>query len=1329
MPKTQFNPAEIQSKYNKIWQESKIYQTPDFTSTKPKKYILDAFAYPSGIGIHAGHAEGYIATDILARYYRQSGYDVLFPVGFDSFGLPAENYAIKTGVHPRINTDTTIKYYCEQITALGSSNDWADQIGTHTEDYYKWTQWFFGLLYSRGLAYKKNALVNWDPVDQTVLANEQVLADGTAERSGAKVEQKMMSQWFFKITDYAEKLLIDLDKVDWPESTKLMQKNWIGKSVGAEVDFVINKSYKLEVFGKKTFGATESKKSYGILFDQQSQKYGVIQWNDWNKVISLVGGTADAGETELETLVREVREESGYFDFEKIIKLETKLNVNYYSNLKNVNTNSVFSGYAVVINPDNITKKQLESYESEQEIIWLESKDVLKRFEKSGTDFDDIYNQGSAKLFQMGVTELINAGYDTTTNLDNIKILYQEGSDHISTDTTPNYLFIHGWEGSNKSNYLPEIKETFDRLGLAIQIPSLPNSANPNVLEQAKYILDNCKLDSNTVIVAHSLGVAVGLKVLESLDKHIAKFISIAGFVSTEFHRDTLPKGINDPFDFASFDFDFHKIKNRCRQFVGLWSEDDQYITLEQVSKLESALDFEVDKVSGYKHLNNLSQKVVQDKILDKITVFTTAHDTIFGTSFLVLAPEHELVDSLTTSQHFDKVQAYKQQAKSKSQFERTEMNKDKSGVWTGSYVINPVNGNKIQVWVADYVLTNYGTGAVMGVPGEDERDFEFATKYGLPIIYTNNTNSFVSYSQEIKPNKSKYTLINSGKFDGMTYEIARPLILEELAKSGCGEAKITYRLRDWLVSRQRYWGSPIPVVYTTSPQPSPKGEGEIEMLVPESDLPVILPNDVEFKPSGRSPLIDHEEFHASAKAKYGPDVRREVDTMDTFVCSSWYMFRFMDPHNPDVFASPERMSKWGPIDEYVIGAEHCVLHLLYARFFTKVLFDAGYIDFDEPFTKVTHPGIILGSDNRKMSKRWGNVINPMDVVDELGADALRLYVMFMGPFEQSKPWNVNSLRGVKRFLDRVWKMQDLVYNTSPQPSPKVEGVPTQISYITELAREMRKSPTSTEAIMWEILRNRNLDGLKFKRQQPFSRYIADFYCHELSLIIELDGDIHLKTADYDNQRSKELEGLNLKVVRFSNDEISNDLNKVLSKILSYKNIPSHSGEGQGEVKLDSTLHKLIKKVGDDIVDYSFNTSVAEFMKFVNLVEEVGSIRSEQLSTFLKVLAPFAPYITEEMYQTINSTPSQEERAGVRYSIHLQPFPSYDKSKLVETEVTIGVQINGKVRGELTLSPTATEEEAKELVIAKDFVIRNLEGKQIKKFIYKAGKIINVIIG
>jgi leucyl-tRNA synthetase len=810
-----FNHTQIENKWNKTWSDNNLYRTPSITKGDPKKYILVAFPYPSADGLHVGHPLSYTGADILARYYRATGHAVLQPFGWDAFGLPTENFAKKKGLHPQDVTTNSIKNFKAQLSRLGASYDWDREVNSSSPEYYKWTQWFFQLLYKKGLAYKKEALVNWDPIDKTVLANEQVI-DGIAERSGAKVEQKMMNQWFFKITDYADRLIDGLEGLDWPKSTKLMQKNWIGKSIGAEVEF----------------------------------------------------------------------------------------------------------------------------------------------------------------------------------------------------------------------------------------------------------------------------------KVADSQDK---------------------------------------------------------------------------------------------------IRVFTTAHDTIFGTTFLVVAPEHHLVDSLTTDEQLEEVAKYKEKAKQKSQFERTEMNKDKNGVFTGSYAINPINGSKIPVWVADYVLTSYGTGAVMGVPGEDERDFEFATKYDLPIIYTNHTNGFVSYSKEIKPNKTKYTLINSGEFNGMTFEEARQKILDKIVATGSGNAKITYRLRDWSIGRQRYWGCPIPVIYDK--------DGN-EQLVPESDLPVLLPTDLDLSTGMIKPLSSNSDFINSG-SKYGEGFTREGDTMDTFVCSSWYFFRYCSGNQTDKFADSSDLKKWAPVDEYIIGAEHTVLHLLYSRFFTKVLFDEGYIDFEEPFLKMRHQGMILGPDNQKMSKSKGNVINPNEVFDEHGSDTLRLYEMFMGPFEANKPWSTESIKGVRRFLDRVYNIQKLV----------------------------------------------------------------------------------------------------------TKDE-------------NYK----------GGMKVETALHKLVKKVGEDIATYSFNTCVSEFMKFVNLVEEIGGIHNVQFGWFLRVLSPFAPFLSEEIWNSDNYHDTSNTSV-INYSIHLQPWPKYYPEFLVDSEITIGVQINGKVRGDVVISPTATEEEALALIIDKDYTKRYLEGKEIKKFIYKAGKIINIVIG
>jgi leucyl-tRNA synthetase len=968
-----YNHTAIETKWIKNWSESNIYKTPTINPGDKKKYILETFPYPSADGLHVGHTEGYTASDITARYARAQGFKVLYPIGWDAFGLPTENFAKKKGLHPQDVTLNSIANFKSQVMRLGTSYDWEREINTSEPGYYKWTQWFFQLLYKRGLAYKKEALVNWDPVDMTVLANEQVLADGTAERSGAKVEQKMMSQWFFKITDYAEKLLNGLEGLDWPESTKLMQKNWIGKSVGAEVEF------------------------------------------------------------------------------------------------------------------------------------------------------------------------------ETENSLENIKI-------------------------------------------------------------------------------------------------------------------------------------------------------------------------------------------------------FTTRVDTIFGVTYLVLAPEHHLVDDLTTPEQFEEVAQYKEKSKKKSQFERTEMNKDKSGVFTGSYCINPFNGDKVPVWIGDYVLASYGTGAVMAVPAHDERDYEFALKYDLEI------------KQSIKPKTEKeiegcfteYGItVNSGHFSGLSTEEAKVKMAEFAQSQDFGNAKVTYRLRDWSIGRQRYWGCPIPVVYKTSPQPSPKvegasgfhlvevknsleliekarelrknqteaevilwevlrnrqfmdlkfrrqqpfqkyiadfychelkliieldggihdnqkeydemrtrelsgtgievirfkneevyeniqeilskiksvsdkiktpsplgeGWGEVqEMLVPESDLPVLLRQDLDLSTGMIKPLRSNIDFINSG-SQYGEGWTREGDTMDTFVCSSWYFFRYCSGNIDNAFANPEDMKTWMPVDQYIIGAEHSTMHLLYARFFTKVLHDAGYIEFSEPFTKMRHQGLILGPDGAKMSKSKGNVINPNEVFEEYGADTLRMYEMFMGPFDQPKPWSTTSIKGVRRFLDRVWNMQDRIYS-GPESYSKLE-------------------------------QNKIMCGPKT------------------------------------------------------------------------------------EYTIETGLNKLIKKVGEDIETYSFNTCVSEFMKFINLVENTGAINTRQFQRFLIVLAPFGPFITEEIWSKISSSNLNVEAGNTisGSSIHLQSWPEYDPNLLVEDTVTIGVQINGKVRGEITLSPTETLENAQAQVMELEFVRRNIEGKTVRKFVYVAGKIVNVVVG
>ena len=635
-----YNHRVIEKKWQKYWEENKTFKTLDDHS-KEKFYALDMFPYPSGAGLHVGHPEGYTATDILSRYKRANGYNVLHPMGWDAFGLPAEQYALDTGHDPRDFTKTNIDTFRRQIKELGFSYDWDREVNTTDPKYYKWTQWIFKKLYEKGLAYVDEVPVNWCPALGTVLSNEEVI-DGKSERGGHPVERRPMRQWVLKITEYAEQLIDDLDILDWPESLKAMQRNWIGKSVGAEIDFKI--------------------------------------------------------------------------------------------------------------------------------------------------------------------------------------------------------------EGTDK-----------------------------------------------------------------------------------------------------------------------------------------------------------------------EFTVFTTRADTVFGVSYCVLAPEHKLVEEIVTEGQRAAVEEYLDIVKRKSDLERTDLNKDKTGVFTGAYAINPVNGEKVELWIADYVLASYGTGAVMAVPAHDERDYEFATKFNLAITAVVEDNGEV-----VVPFFGDGKHINSDFINGLNNEEAIAKVIEFLEENKVGRSKVTYKLRDWLFSRQRYWGEPIPIIHW---------EDGTMTTVPDSELPLLLPETDNIKPSGtgESPLANIEEWLNVVDPETGKKGKRETNTMPQWAGSCWYYLRYIDPHNDEMFADPEKLKYWLPVDVYIGGAEHAVLHLLYARFWHKVLYDLGLVPSREPFQKLFNQGMILaeGKDGRpeKMSKSKGNVVNPDDIIVSHGADTLRVYEMFMGPLDASIAWSENGLDGSRRFLDRVYRL------------------------------------------------------------------------------------------------------------------------------------------------------------------------------------------------------------------------------------------------------------------------------------------------------------------
>ena len=797
----------IEKKWQKFWKKNETFKA-DLNKDQKKYYALDMFPYPSGQGLHVGHPEGYTATDVMSRMKRMQGFNVLHPMGWDAFGLPAEQYALKTGHNPKDFTNKNIDHFRDQIQSLGFSYDWDREVNTTDPKFYKWTQWIFEQLYKKGLAYESEIMVNWAPdfMGGTVVANEEV-EDGKTKRGGYPVYRKPMRQWVLKITAYADRLIDDLDLVDWPESVKEMQRNWIGRSEGASVFFPV------------------------------------------------VG-------------------------------------------------------------------------------------------------------------------------------------------------------------------------------------------------------------DEDT-----------------------------------------------------------------------------------------------------------------------KIEVFTTRADTLFGASYVVLAPEQELVDQLTTPEHKAEVEKYKEEASRRSDLERTDLNKDKTGVFTGSYVINPVNGEKLPIWISDYVLASYGTGAVMAVPSGDQRDYDFATKFDLPI---KPVIEGADVSEGAFDGDGKH--INSGFLDGLNIADAKQKMIDWLEEHDAGHKKVNYRLRDWIFSRQRYWGEPIPVIHWDDGTTS---------LVPEDELPLELPKTDNIEPSGtgESPLANVEDW-VNVYDENGRHGLRETNTMPQWAGSSWYWLRYTDPHNDEEFASKEALDYWSPVDLYVGGAEHAVLHLLYARFWHKVLYDLGLVPTKEPFMKLVNQGMILGSNHEKMSKSKGNVVNPDDIVDQYGADTLRLYEMFMGPLEESVPWDEKGLHGANKWVQRVWRLL-------------------------------------------------------------------------------MDDNNHLRD----------------RVSTFNDD------------------------------KLTKVYNQTVKKVTEDYERMHFNTAISQLMVFVNEAYKVDDLPVEYMKGFVKMIAPIMPHMAEELWSQF----------GESDTITYQPWPTYDPKALVEDEIEMIVQVNGKVRAKIKMAKDTDRDEAQQLALANEHVKKFTDGKDIKKVIVVPNKIVNIV--
>ncbi|MBS5660594.1 MAG: leucine--tRNA ligase [Clostridiales bacterium] len=798
-----YNFSEIEKKWQNIWDEKNVFAaTNDYT--KPKYYALVEFPYPSGQGLHVGHPRSYTALDIVARKRRLEGYNVLYPMGWDAFGLPTENFAIKNKIHPEIVTKQNVAHFKEQLKSLGLSFDWNREINTTDPNYYKWTQWIFLQLFKKGLAYKKEMSVNWCTSCKVVLANEEVV-NGVCERCGGEVVHKVKSQWMLKITEYAQRLIDDLDEVDYIDRVKISQKNWIGRSTGAEVDFM-----------------------------------------------------------------------------------------------------------------------------------------------------------------------------------------------------------------------------------------------------------------------------------------------TTAG---------------------------------------------------------------------------------------DKLTVYTTRPDTLFGATYMVISPEHPLIEKWADRlENMSDIKAYQEEAAKKSDFERTELVKDKTGVeLKGVMGINPVNGKEIPIFISDYVLVSYGTGAIMAVPGHDTRDYDFAKKFNLPII---EVVSGGNVEEAAFTDCETGIMVNSGMLNGMSVEEAKKSIIAWLEKEGKGHTKVNFKLRDWVFSRQRYWGEPIPIIYCEHCGYVP---------VPENELPLMLPEVDSYEPTddGESPLSTMDSFVNTTCPVCGAPAKRETDTMPQWAGSSWYFMRYCDPDNMDALAAKEALDYWLPVDWYNGGMEHTTLHLLYSRFWHKFLYDIGVVSCKEPYQKRTSHGMILGENGEKMSKSRGNVVNPDDIVKEYGADTLRMYEMFIGDFEKSAPWSSASIKGCKRFLEKIWSLQDCL----------------------------------------------------------------------------IEGDSYRK-------------------------------------------------------ELEVSFHKTIKKVTEDIESLKFNTAIAAMMALLNDIQDVGTINRKEYTDLLIMLNPFAPHVTEEIYQLL----------GNQDMIAHSSWVQYDESKCVENTVEIALQVNGKLKSKLMIPADAAKDEVLALAKNNEKIKEILADKTIVKEIYVPGKIVNIVV-
>jgi len=1022
-----YNPKKIEKKWQERWYKDRTFSAKDY-SKKTKYYALVEFPYPSGDGLHVGHVRSYAAIDVISRKRRMEGCNVLYPIGWDAFGLPTENYAIKTGIHPKKVTKQNTDTFRRQLKSFGFSFDWEREINTTDPEYYKWTQWMFIQFFKKGLAYKANVTINWCPSCKIGLANEEVI-QGKCERCDHEVNKKEKEQWMLKITEYADKLLEGLEEVDYIPQAKLQQENWIGKSEGALIKFSIASFL---VSGEVVFATNNRGK--------------VARIQKLFKAANL-------------PIIFKMPEEVGIRNFD----------------------------------------------------VSEDGKTLFKNAEKKA--------RALAKLTSLPVFADDSGFFIDGAEIDPITV--------------------------KRNALLGADEKSLSVLEIAARMQ--------------KYYQD----------IASSRGGKVD-----------AEWRNAFCFITPEkfaLHAESVrPVVLTD------------KLRGKI----------DPYLPLRglYISKITGKHVLEQTEDEELRELEPITE-AIEKLVRPLIQVFTTRPDTLFGVTYIVLAPEHSIISNLKSKiSNLKAVENYIEKAKKKTDLQRQEESREKTGVeLKGVKAINPATKEEIPIWVADYVLISYGTGAIMAVPAHDARDYEFAKKFNLPIkkvilpkplaAAPRNAEDIAAGARDaLRVEAEVWTgegeMVNSGKFDGMSSEKAK----WEITKFVEGKKEIRYRLRDWIFSRQRYWGEPIPLVNC----------GKCGWIpVKDKNLPVELPNVKRYKPTdtGESPLAEITNWVNVKCPKCGSGAKRETDVMPNWAGSSWYFLRYLDPKNDKQFASFKKLKHWMPVDLYNGGMEHTVLHLLYSRFWNMFLYDIGVSPVKEPYNKRISHGMILGKGGIKMSKSKGNVVNPDDIVKEFGADSLRLYEMFIGPFNQYVVWDSKGLVGMERFLKRLWAL-------------------------------FQKSN----------IKNNN---------------------------------IKLK-----NERAEKL------------------------------------------------LHKTIKKVTEEIENFRFNTAISALMILLNQMEKSSDISVGAREDFLKLLHPFAPHITQELWSQM----------GNESFLDFEAWPKYDKNLIKEDNYELMIQINGKLRDSVLVKQDISEAEAEKAAFAREKIKKALGNKKPKRVVFVKNRLINLVI-